>query len=200
MWDRIPKQNSYCEAEYCLLYVWYSAHCSLPNSSTFEAISSGRVNQEITASPSEAIGSEIGNTTNDVRSYRVSWTCPRGQYASPRYSYCEKEGSVLERANHCVRKLHWVQCELAVILKELLCCEGWWWSRGGLLWVFKHTKRVFFKIWRLNCNVLLYIFLSRYRRLTFNCKDTIVIDQYFRLGPSSGSIEFWCMTSSQYIM
>ena len=47
---------------------------------------------------------------------------------------------------------------------------------------------------------LLYIFLSLYLRSTFNCKDTIVFDQYFGLGPSSGSIEFWCITSSQYII
>ena len=46
----------------------------------------------------------------------------------------------------------------------------------------------------------LYIFLSLYPRSTFNCKDTIVFDQYFGLGPSSGSIEFWCITSSQYII
>ena len=41
-----------------------------------------------------------------------------------------------------------------------------------------HAMKQFFKIWKLHCNVLTYIFLSLYSRSTFNCKDTIVIDQY----------------------
>ena len=31
-------------------------------------------------------------------------------------------------------------------------------------------------------------------------RDTIIFDQYFGLGPSSGSIEFWCIPSTEYII
>ena len=41
---------------------------------------------------------------------------------------------------------------------------------------------------------------STQARPSIAIKDTIVFDQYFGLGPSSGSIEFWGITSSQYII
>ena len=49
----------------------------------------------------EATGSGIGRKCNNVTQYRASWSCPAGEYATKRFTYCSKANSTLTGAIDC---------------------------------------------------------------------------------------------------
>ena len=49
----------------------------------------------------EATGSGVGRKYNNVTQYRVSWSCPAGEYATNRFTYCSQTNSTLTGAIDC---------------------------------------------------------------------------------------------------
>ena len=49
----------------------------------------------------EATGSGIGRKYNNVTQYRASWSCPAGEYATNRFTYCNQTNSTLTGAIDC---------------------------------------------------------------------------------------------------
>ena len=49
----------------------------------------------------EATGSGVGRKYNNVTQYRVSWSCPAGDYATNRFTYCSQTNSTLTGAIDC---------------------------------------------------------------------------------------------------
>ena len=49
----------------------------------------------------EATGSGVGRKYNNVIQYRVSWSCPAGEYATDRFTYCTQANSTLTGAIDC---------------------------------------------------------------------------------------------------
>ena len=49
----------------------------------------------------EATGSSVGRKYNNVTQYRASWSCPAGEYATNRFTYCNQTNSTLTGAIDC---------------------------------------------------------------------------------------------------
>ena len=49
----------------------------------------------------EATGSGVGRKYNNITQYRVSWSCPAGEYATNRFTYCSQTNSTLTGAIDC---------------------------------------------------------------------------------------------------